>query len=73
MRPRTVMASFLTGEAGILVETLSVFNDHESYMRGREEYHRESEHGGADCWRYAVYSVVHYLVVGLACTMTQQL
>ncbi|CAM9505720.1 unnamed protein product [Ectocarpus sp. 12 AP-2014] len=37
-----VMASFLTEEADILVETLSVFNDHESYMRGREVYHREN-------------------------------
>ncbi|CAM9624173.1 unnamed protein product [Ectocarpus fasciculatus] len=36
------IAGFLTQEAGILVETLSVFNDHESYMRGREEYHREN-------------------------------
>ena len=37
------MASFLKEEADLLVRTLSFFNDHESYMRGREEYHRESE------------------------------
>lgn len=37
------MASFLKEEADILVRYLSFFNDHESYMRGREEYHRESE------------------------------
>lgn len=37
------MASFLTEEGDILVRTLSFFNDHESYMRGREELHRESE------------------------------
>lgn len=53
------MASFLTEEADILVETLSVFNDHESYMRGREEYHRESECDGADCRRSALHSLVH--------------
>lgn len=40
----TEMASFLREEADILVQTLSVFNDHESYMRGREEFHRESEY-----------------------------
>lgn len=37
------MASFLKEEADVLVRYLSFFNDHESYMRGREEYHRESE------------------------------
>lgn len=37
------MANFLKEEADVLLQTLSFFNDHESYMRGREEYHRESE------------------------------
>eukprot|EP00903_Cladosiphon_okamuranus_P017507 g16125.t1 len=36
------MASFLKEEADVLVRTLSFFNDHESYMRGREEFHREN-------------------------------
>lgn len=34
---------FLKDEASLLVQTLSMFGDHESYMRGREEWHRESE------------------------------
>lgn len=35
------VATFLQDEANVLVQTLSVFNDHQSYMRGREEWHRE--------------------------------
>ena len=37
------MAKFLVDEANELVQTLSAFNDHESYMRGREEWHSERE------------------------------
>lgn len=36
-----VVARFLADEANELVQTLSAFNDHESYMRGREELHSE--------------------------------
>lgn len=39
----TGVARFLKEEADVLVQILSIFNDHESYMRGREEFHRESE------------------------------
>eukprot|EP00904_Undaria_pinnatifida_P003078 jgi/Undpi1/12771/HiC_scaffold_6.g02439.m1 len=35
------VAKFLVDEANELVQTLSAFNDHESYMRGREEWHSE--------------------------------
>ncbi|CAM9862613.1 unnamed protein product [Scytosiphon promiscuus] len=36
------VANFLKEEADVLVQSLLFFNDHESYMRGREEFHREN-------------------------------